>query len=1065
MNSSISRRVAVLVSGGALMAGAGLPQTKAAEPNDPLFFYDRGLVTTMEPGPYQWYLQNVGEQGARAGTDVNVVDAWDGVTGAGVVIGLIDDGVFTGHEDLTQIDLALSNNWNDGAPGDPNPLLFSENHGTCMAGIIAAAASNELGIAGTAYGATVAGLRLTATPGGLVDDADAAQALRWSLDDDDPSEISVFVSSWGNLDNMTSLQGPGSLALDAIKRSVWNPDDTTTVGRGGSGTIYVWAAGDGAENNDNSNYDGAANMPETIAVGSVDDKGVKVTYSEPGANLVVVAPSGGKSSGYNIVTTDIPTGEPPTDPAAPPDGYTYDFEGTAASAAIVSGVVALMLEKNPALGWRDVQEILMKTAKSGYPPDSRWHTNSGGFTFNHGYGAGLVDAKAAVDMADGWTNLGPRVEQSGFVSLPAKDIPNGDGTSLIVQFDLSDQTNLRVEHVVVEPVILHERRADLKIVLISPNGTQSVLAKPHNNSIEQSIFEWPFMTVRNWGEGSKGVWSLRIEDVNPDNPGLPNVLNTVRLRVFGTDDAAAPVSNKPIVLTDTELEGIETVEFRYVLATHGATSVDVYGLPNGLKYNSATGEISGTPSKSGSFSATVDMTGPGGNATVALNFFIKPLAGVLGTALGQPDMETYSNGSEAAVKSWEFEYIDTNGDKDAVRTAPNMQDGWWSQFGFHQTVEGPSVMLFDWRVSSEAGPVPPTSDPGDLLYCTVGDDSPMQSWSAFIDGDPVWRQMAVLLPDEETNQVKWRYVKDADGTGGLDMALVNNVCFVDAVEFHNKVMEALEANFDVIQTGRALWLPERTYPVPDPGIPDPVLVSPGIGNGQFAMLEATLEGPGELSFEWKVSSEDNDGLTLLLNGVPWKMRSGEAGTDWQTVQVPLPAGSNVVQWEFRKDLTDRESIEDPAQTKADRAWLDGFNFLSVTGFEAWARANGIGSGVFGVAADPNGDPDGDGSDNFAEYAWGTNPKVPDVSSHMPSVTTTPDAGGSTLVAIEYTTDSSRTDLIYTFEQSTNLEAWTPVATAPVLVGSEGSLQTWRYEVMAPGDGPSKYFRVSVEQKP
>src|SRR5262249_54532457 len=51
------------------------------------------------------------------------------------------------------------------------------------------------------------------------------------------------------------------------------------------------------------------------------------------------------------------------------------FNGTSASAPIVSGVIALMLEANPDLSWRDVQEILVRSARQNNPTDKSWQTN------------------------------------------------------------------------------------------------------------------------------------------------------------------------------------------------------------------------------------------------------------------------------------------------------------------------------------------------------------------------------------------------------------------------------------------------------------------------------------------------------------------------------------------------------------------------------------------------------------------------------------------------------------------------------------------------------------------
>src|SRR4029450_14107251 len=75
--------------------------------------------------------------------------------------------------------------------------------------------------------------------------------------------------------------------------------------------------------------------------------------------------------------------------------YTETFGGTSSACPLVAGSVALMLQANPNLGWRDVQEILLRSARMVQPLDSDWATNSAGFHFNHKFGAGVSDFGAA----------------------------------------------------------------------------------------------------------------------------------------------------------------------------------------------------------------------------------------------------------------------------------------------------------------------------------------------------------------------------------------------------------------------------------------------------------------------------------------------------------------------------------------------------------------------------------------------------------------------------------------------------------------------------------------------
>ena len=241
-------------------------------------------------------------------------------------------------------------------------------------------------------------------------------------------QVAIYSNSWGPTDGTGLLADSSSTWKAAISSGL-------SSGRGGLGAIYVWAAGNGCSPSssnpdvclaDNSNFDGYANHYGIIAVGAVNDQGTRSSYSEKGANLWVSAPGGEYCNTHTIVTTDL-TGTDGfnnyvmsqygyTDLAD--TNYTRCMNGTSAAAPVVSGVVALMLQANPNLTWRDVRAILAGTARKNNPTDSGWSTNNAGYHINDNYGFGVVDASAAVTAAKTWTNLPAEKEYQGPLRSP-----------------------------------------------------------------------------------------------------------------------------------------------------------------------------------------------------------------------------------------------------------------------------------------------------------------------------------------------------------------------------------------------------------------------------------------------------------------------------------------------------------------------------------------------------------------------------------------------------------------------------------------------------------------------
>ncbi|KAG7476278.1 hypothetical protein MATL_G00081180 [Megalops atlanticus] len=430
---------------------------------------------------------------------MNIQGAWGrGYSGRGVVVTILDDGIERSHADLVQnYDSQASFDIN-GNDQDPTPQYDPSNdnkHGTRCAGQVAASANNSLCGVGVAFNARIGGVRML--DGDVTDVVEA-----WSLSLR-PQHIDIYSASWGPDDDGETVDGPAPLARLALENGV-------RLGRKGRGSVFVWASGNGGQRGDHCSCDGYTNSIYTISISSTSASGRRPCYLEECASTLATTYSSGDTYHRKIVTTDLR------------QGCTDSHSGSSASAPIAAGIIALTLEANSLLTWRDIQHLIVRTAQRAHLIAPDWQTNGGGYHVSHLYGFGLMDAEAMVKQAEGWTPVPAQHVCVENTNQQVRTIP--PQRVLRVQMGASGcrPRSLHhvhyLEHVVLRITISHPRRGDLSINLISPSGTKSQLLtnRLFDHSVE-GFRNWEFMTTHCWGEKAAGNWTLEIHD-SPSQP-------------------------------------------------------------------------------------------------------------------------------------------------------------------------------------------------------------------------------------------------------------------------------------------------------------------------------------------------------------------------------------------------------------------------------------------------------------------------------------------------------------------------------------------------------------------
>lgn len=1018
-------------------------QKRRLIPNDTYFSYLAG-----NPG-YQWHLRNTGQTPGVAGVDVNVTSVWDSYLGTGIRMGIVDDGLEVAHPDLSpNADIVNDHDWNDATPDDPTGNASSDTHGTACAGVAGARGNNGTGVSGSAPMATLVGLRLIAAN---VSDADEAEALTWKND-----IIHLYSNSWGPADDGADLRDAGPLVKAALQNGA-------TVGRGGLGSIWLWAAGNGGSVSDNSNYDGYANSIYTLSIAALNDSGVRSAYSEPGANVLVCSPSNDSAAGHRGITTTTTN-----------SGYTHSFGGTSSATPLAAGVVALLLQSRPQLGWRDVKEILIRSATKVSPSNADWITNGAGFSFNHEFGAGLINAQAAVNLASTWTNLGPQVTQQQSQTLSTA-IPDGSSGGTNVSFTIPGSVLMRVEHATLHVTATHGNRGDLNVRLTSPAGTISKLYNAHANDSNLNL-DWTFSSVRHWGESAAGNWTVNVSDTvggnagtltgvtltlygtniappnappsitsaltasgnvesafayqitateNPQSfsasglpaglslsasgliSGTPTVQGSFNITIGATNslgtgnavlalDIGPRVPIPPVITSPLTAPAVLNVIFSYqITATNSPTTFSASGLPPGLALNASTGAITGAPTSAGTFNASISASNADGTDTKPLNIVVSPTASGLALALDAPQL-VFTTGGNAP---WTTPASSNHDGVDAVQsgTITHNQQSW-----LETTVQGPAFLSFWFQVDSERD----------------------YDWFRFsIDGEELWqssgnqpwfdRHLGFYVPPG-IHTARWTYTKDFIYSSGQDRVWVDQVEVSDAPAFLGDVLNNPNLQWDMPGPGNWIMQNRRT----SDGVS--ALISPFfIADGRSSSMETRVMGPGTVSFAWTVSSELNaDYFRFEIDGTVVDQISGNDNTNnipWATLSRSVPAGQHTLRWRYIKNETGEAGL--------DACWLDNIQytptFASGPPYAQWLNGlfptNQLGNALH---TGPDADDDGDGRSNLHEYVFGGSPLV---SDHVQPFTNQPQG---TEMWIDYSIETSKTDVILTPSISSDLSLWT-----------------------------------------
>jgi subtilisin family serine protease len=309
----------------------------------------------------QWHYLNTGQQNGTPGADIDLIEAWDIERGSSaVIVAIIDDGIQYTHPDLAD------NMWDDIGYNFVNSSnnVIPGNHGTHVAGTVAAVSNNGIGVAGVAGGSGAGdGVRLMSCQVFYGNDSGGFHLAPVYAADNDAS---ISQNSWG-------YTSPGS-----VNQNVLDAIDYFNQNGGGDALdngITIFAAG-----NDNSSgmwypgyYSGA------FSVAATNNNDVKAWYSNYDTWIDISAP-GGET---NVVTQ---RGVLSTVTSS---NYTY-YQGTSMACPHTSGVAALMISlAYGQLSADDVADILIQTT------DDHYDNNPG---FIGMLGSGRLNANNALNI-------------------------------------------------------------------------------------------------------------------------------------------------------------------------------------------------------------------------------------------------------------------------------------------------------------------------------------------------------------------------------------------------------------------------------------------------------------------------------------------------------------------------------------------------------------------------------------------------------------------------------------------------------------------------------------------
>ena len=527
---------------------------------------------------FQWHLNNTGQtnfatNGGTSGADLNLDSVIvGGITGSGVRVNVVDEGLEIAHEDL--VDNIVANYSYDfvGNDNDPTRSANDGDHGTSVAGIIAAKGWNNKGGRGVAPDAELIGFN-------FLENQTSANQIASLYSSALVADVDIFNLSYGFSPN--GEFGPTSQYTSPLSFRENSVIAGATGLRASKGAIYVKSSGNSwNETNNNysdadmpnwdANFDYSTSEPQVITVGALNANDTRSYYSSPGASLWISSYGGEYGWNNNHLNSQGISNQPSpyinpaimtTDQSSCSKGYVSSngstggvagiepnefndfsgdysgnsscnyhstFNGTSSAAPNVSGVVALMLQKNPNLTWRDVRHILASTATQVDASSSKtvqgvvqynWVTNAAGFKYNPVYGFGKINAADAVTSAGTYTagSLGNQISYetaSGTIDAPINSLASNTYSMSVAKPDEFDGV---IEWIRIGLRISHAVPSNIGIRLISPGGTTHNIMFPYTavtTDPDRLTFELGIGGF--YGENVEGTWTLVIDEYTDD---------------------------------------------------------------------------------------------------------------------------------------------------------------------------------------------------------------------------------------------------------------------------------------------------------------------------------------------------------------------------------------------------------------------------------------------------------------------------------------------------------------------------------------------------------------------